>query len=58
MPLYDEINTAMLASVDLPMLVQGKGNRWRKVKVKNIKKIKGVGPEGWRKAIMELKLGE
>lgn len=54
----DESNMAMLATVDLPVLVQGQGNRWRKVRVKNIKKIKGIGPEGWSKAIMELKLGE
>jgi len=54
----DESNMAMLATVDLPVLVQGQGNRWRKVRVKNIKKIKGIGPKGWSKAIKELKLGE
>ena len=54
----DESNMAMLVAVDMPVLVQGQGNRWRKVRVKNIKKIKGIGPEGWSKAIMELKLGE
>ena len=54
----DESNIAMLASVDKPMLVQGQGNRWSKVKVKNMKKVKGIGPEGWSKAIKELGLGE
>jgi mannosyl-3-phosphoglycerate synthase len=50
----DESNIAMLAAVDLPMLVQGQGNRWQKVKVKNIKKVKGIGPQGWSKVIKEV----
>lgn len=54
----DESNIAMLSSVNLPMLVQGQGNRWSKVKVKNMKKVKGIGPEGWSRAIKELGLGE
>ncbi|UCG54593.1 MAG: bifunctional mannosyl-3-phosphoglycerate synthase/mannosyl-3 phosphoglycerate phosphatase [Dehalococcoidia bacterium] len=52
----DESNAAMLTTVNLPILVQGKGNRWSKVKVKHINKIKGIGPEGWSRAIKELKL--
>jgi mannosyl-3-phosphoglycerate synthase len=50
----DESDVAMLAAVDLPVLVQGEGNRWQKVKVKDIRKVKGIGPEGWSKAIEEL----
>jgi len=53
-----ESSIAMLSAVDLPMLVQGEGNRWRKVKVKNIKRVKGIGPDGWSKALKELNLGE
>jgi mannosyl-3-phosphoglycerate synthase len=54
----DESSTAMLAAVDVPMLVQGEGNRWRKIKVNNIKRVKGIGPNGWSKALKELNLGE
>jgi len=50
----DESDVAMLAAVDLPVLVQGQGNRWQKVKVKDIRKVRGIGPEGWSKAIEEL----
>lgn len=50
----DESDLPMLAAVDLPMLVQGEGNKWKKVKVKNLRKVKGIGPEGWDRAIKEL----
>jgi len=50
----DESDEAMLSNVNLPMMVQGKGNRWRKIKVKHVNKIKGIGPEGWSRAITEL----
>jgi len=54
----NELNAVMLAAVDLPILVQGKSKRWRKVKVKSIRKIRGIGPEGWSRAIKELILSE
>jgi mannosyl-3-phosphoglycerate synthase len=54
----DESDVAMLAATDQPILVQGPDNRWRKVKVRDIKRVKGVGPEGWSRAIKELKLSE
>jgi len=44
----------MLAAVDLPILVQTEGNRWNRLKVKNLKRVKGVGPEGWSQAASEL----
>ncbi len=50
----DENDTAMLAAVDRPILVQGQTGRWRKVKVKDIWRVRGVGPEGWNRAITEL----
>ena len=50
----DESDLPMLASVDLPILVQGQSKRWKKVKVKNIRRVKGIGPEGWSNAMKEL----
>jgi len=50
----DESDVAMLAAVNLPILVQGQDNRWRKVKVRDIRRVKGIGPEGWSRAIKEL----
>jgi len=50
----DDGDLPMLATVDLPILVQGQSRRWKKVKVKNLHRIKGIGPEGWSNAIREL----
>ncbi len=44
----------VLAAVDLPILVQTVNNRWNKLKVNNLKRVTGVGPEGWAKAVSEL----
>jgi mannosyl-3-phosphoglycerate synthase len=53
--LGDSLNDIeMLAAVDLPVLVQTVNNRWNNVKVKNLKRVIGVGPEGWAKAASEL----
>jgi len=40
----------MLTAVDLPMLVQTMNKRWNKLNVKNLKRVTGIGPEGWAKA--------
>ena len=50
----NESDVPMLAVVDLPILVQSHRRRWTKLKLRNIHKIKGVGPEGWSMAIREL----
>lgn len=51
----DSLNDAeMLAAVDLPILVQTVNNRWNKLKVKNLRRVTGIGPEGWAKAISGL----
>jgi mannosyl-3-phosphoglycerate synthase len=51
----DSLNDVeMLAVVDLPILVQTVNNRWNKLKVKNLKRVTGIGPEGWTKAASEL----
>lgn len=50
----NENDLPMLAVVDLPRLVQRQDKRWRKLKLRNIRLVKGVGPEGWSKAVREL----
>ncbi len=52
----DENDTAMLASADIPLIVQDEKQHWSKIKVGNLLKIKGVGPEGWDRAIREVVL--
>jgi mannosyl-3-phosphoglycerate synthase len=47
----------MLAVVDLPTLVQVQHNRWQKLKLKHVRKVKGVGPEGWSVAVRGLVIG-
>ena len=44
----------MLASVDVPILVQKEPGRWAEVDSAKIHKVDGVGPVGWSKAIKEL----
>jgi mannosyl-3-phosphoglycerate synthase len=44
----------MLAAVDLPLLVQTVNKHWNKLNVKNLKRVTGIGPEGWAKAASEL----
>ena len=55
----------MLAVVDIPILVQklkkpalsqpeqGKEAEWEKINLPRLHKVEGIGPEGWRKAILE-----
>ncbi len=51
----DSLNDVeMLAAVDQPILVQSENNRWNKLKVKNLRRVTGIGPEGWAKAASEL----
>jgi mannosyl-3-phosphoglycerate synthase len=49
-----ENDEGMLAVVDIPILVQRADNRWNKLKVKNLQLVKGVGPEGWARAVEKL----
>jgi len=51
----DSLNDVeMLAAVDQPILVQNENDRWNKLKVKNLRRVTGIGPEGWAKAASEL----
>ncbi len=51
----DSLNDVeMLAAVDLPILVQKMDNRWNKLNVRNLRRVTGIGPEGWARAASEL----
>ncbi len=41
----------LLVSVDHPMLVQGADKRWQKLDIRNLERVKGIGPEGWSHAV-------
>ena len=44
----------MLAAVDSPIMVQTINSRWNKLNIKNLRRVKGIGPEGWAQAATEL----
>ena len=44
----------MLSAVDIPILVQRKARTWESINLPRLRKIQGVGPEGWSKAIKEI----
>jgi mannosyl-3-phosphoglycerate phosphatase len=44
----------MLSAVDVPVLVQGTEGGWEEVDVPHIRRIEGVGPEGWARAVEEI----
>jgi mannosyl-3-phosphoglycerate synthase len=41
----------LLSQVDSRMLVQQQDRRWSRMNISGLYKIRGVGPEGWSKAI-------
>ena len=47
----DDEDLSLLANVDHPMLVQGADKRWQRLNVRNLKRVKGVSPEGWSRAV-------
>lgn len=49
-----ENDLAMLAAVDKPRLVQISKNRWANIKVPNLKRVRGIGPKGWSRAVRDL----
>ncbi len=49
-----ENDIPMLEVVDNPVLVQNDKRQWNNVKVRNLSKVRGTGPEGWSRAIGEL----
>ncbi len=44
----------MLSQVDMPILVQKRDHSWENMNVPRLRKVRGVGPEGWSKAIVEV----
>ncbi len=44
----------MLAAVNRPMLVQNREQRWAKIKTPQAAFIKGIGPDGWSRALADL----
>jgi mannosyl-3-phosphoglycerate phosphatase len=53
--LGDSLNDLPLLSVvDIPILVQKPGGYWEEMKLPNLWRIEGIGPEGFGRAIEEL----
>lgn len=53
--LGDSLNDLpMLSTVDIPILVQKRDYAWENIDVPNLRKVQGIGPEGWSKAIKEI----
>lgn len=46
-----ENDLAMLSQVDIPVLVQKRDHSWEDTNVPGLRKVQGVGPVGWSKAI-------
>jgi len=46
----------MLATVDIPVLVQRPGEYWENLPLSNVYRVAGIGPSGWSKAIKEIVL--
>lgn len=44
----------MLALMDVPILVQKKDHSWENVSLPGLRKIEGIGPQGWNSAIAEV----
>jgi mannosyl-3-phosphoglycerate phosphatase len=44
----------MLSQVDIPILVQKKNSSWEDINLPRLRKVQGVGPEGWSRAIAEI----
>jgi mannosyl-3-phosphoglycerate phosphatase len=44
----------MLAQVDIPILVQKRDHSWEDTNLPRLRKVQGIGPEGWSKAISEI----
>jgi mannosyl-3-phosphoglycerate phosphatase family protein len=45
-----ENDASMLKYMDIPILVQRPDNSWSNLEVKDIVKVQGIGPQGWKNA--------
>jgi mannosyl-3-phosphoglycerate phosphatase len=53
--LGDSLNDLpMLSAVDIPILVQKRDYTWENVNLPRLRKVEGIGPEGWSRAIEEM----
>ena len=53
--LGDSLNDLpMLSVVDIPVLVQKKDRSWESIDLPRLRRIQGIGPEGWSRAIEEI----
>jgi mannosyl-3-phosphoglycerate phosphatase len=44
----------MLLAVDIPVLVQGPEGGWEGVDIPRLRRVEGIGPEGWARAVEEI----
>jgi mannosyl-3-phosphoglycerate phosphatase len=44
----------MLSQVDIPILVQKKDYSWEDIHLPRLRKVQGIGPEGWSRAIADI----
>ena len=44
----------LLRQVDIPILVQRRDHSWEDIDLPRLRRVPGVGPEGWSRAIVEL----
>lgn len=47
----------MLSQVDIPILVQKRDYSWEDINLPRLRKVQGVGPEGWSRAIVPILSG-
>ena len=53
--LGDSLNDQpLLSNVDIPILVKKPGGQWEEMELSSLRRMEGIGPEGWRQAIEEL----
>ena len=53
--LGDSLNDLpMLSAVDIPVLVQKMDSSWESIDLPRLRRIQGIGPEGWSRAIEEI----
>ena len=53
--LGDSLNDLpMLSAVDIPILVQKNDSSWESLDLPRLRRIQGIGPEGWSRAIEEI----
>ena len=51
----DSLNdVSMLSVVDMAYLVQKPDNSWESMSISNLRRVEGIGPEGWSTAVMEI----